>query len=362
MRLFYWSIGATLKVKPFSKINSIHAQFNLPLKNRYKNIAQKQFYHRCSGFNRLILPQTFFMRYLLLLSILFTNFAEAQYRLALNLEKGNTYIQRSSADLTINQEINGQKMDIVSTISGIMGFKVVEKSASSYILETVYTELNMSMKTPNGEVSFSSTKPYDEKDIFSRLLKNMIDHPFYINMQSTGKITEIKGIDSLWTNIFSSFPELDADKKEQILAQLKQSYGENSLRGNIEQLTAIFPSQKVKINDQWQNSIELRTTMHATINNHFKLLDYNPSYFDIENHADTRTSDDTVQTNGMSATYKLAGPTDSRIKIDTKTGWIIEANTHMELKGTLQLLDNPKIPGGMLIAMDMTSVSKVTDK
>ena len=271
-------------------------------------------------------------------------------------------MQRSSADLTINEEVNGQKIDIVSTVSGNISFKVIEKSASSYILETAYTELNMSMKTPNGEVSFSSTKPYDEKDIFSRLLKNMIGHSFYINMQSNGKINEIKGIDSLWTNMFSSFPELDADKKEQILAQLKQSYGENSIKGNIEQLTAIFPSQKVRVNEQWQNSIDLRTTMHATINNHFKLLDYNPSYFDIENHADTKTSEDTLQTNGMPATYKLAGPTDSRIKIDSKTGWILEANIHMELKGTLQLLDNPKIPGGMLIGMDMTSISKVTDK
>lgn len=303
-----------------------------------------------------------FMKYLILLVLFFANASQAQYRLILNLQKGNTYFQRTSSNLTIEEEVNNQKLNINTTVSGAMSFKVLDKSESYYELEVAYTELGMTMKTANGEMSFSSMKPYDEKDIFSRLLLKMVKHPFHITMQSNGMIKQVSGIDSLWANLITELPELDEAKKTQILDQLKQSYGENSIRGNIEQLTAIFPAEKVRLNDQWQNTIQLKSTMSATVTNHYKLVGYNEQDIDIENHADTKTKEDTTQINGLPATYRLSGVTDSKIKIDTRTGWISEATINQDLKGNIEIIDNPKVPGGMSIPMEIQSMTKVSNK
>jgi hypothetical protein len=302
------------------------------------------------------------MKYFLALIFLAANIAQAQYRLALNLEKGSTYFQRTSATVTINEDVNGQKININTTVSGAMSFKVIDKTGSDYELETAYTELAMTMKTPNGEVSFSSAKPADDKDVFSILLRNMLNHPFRITMQSNGKIKEVKGIDSMWNNLMVGLPEMDEAKKTQILNQLKQSYGENSVRGNIEQLTAIFPDGKVKINDVWENKIELKTTMVALVTNHFKLVSYDKQFAEIDDSADTKTTDAETQVNGLPAVYNLTGPTNSKIKIDTKTGWIAEATIKQNLKGTINIKDNPQVPGGLSIPMELISDSKVSDK
>ena len=299
------------------------------------------------------------MKYFLALIFLFANVANAQYRLALNLEKGAIYYHRTSATLVINEDVNGQKIDINTTISGTMSFKVIDKSATDFQLETSYTELGMTMKTPNGDISFSSKKPADDKDVFSILLRNMLNHSFVITMQANGKIKEIKGIDSLWDNIMTGLPEMDETKKTQVLNQLKQSYGENSLRGNIEQITAIFPEGKVKLNDVWETRVALKSTMSALVVNHFKLIDYNKQFANIEDSANMKTTDAETQVNGLPAVYNLSGTTISKIKIDAKTGWISEAEIKQHLKGTVNIKDNQQVPGGLSIPMEMNSAMKV---
>src|ERR1700683_4745326 len=123
------------------------------------------------------------MKYKMALVLLSFSTLSAQNRLSLNLAKGGIYFQHSYANLTINQEVNGQKSTTKSEVSGAMRFTVMEKLSADYELEVAYIELSVSMTTPNGEVKFSTLKPDDDKDIFSKLLKHLVNHPFYITMQ-----------------------------------------------------------------------------------------------------------------------------------------------------------------------------------
>jgi hypothetical protein len=297
------------------------------------------------------------MKYLLLPFFFIANFANAQYELRLNLEKGKTYFHHSSSTLIIDQDINGQKVNVTSTIKGGMSYKVLDKSDTTYTLETTYTSLSLGMKGPTGDISFSSEKPYDANDAMSNILKAMVNHSFVVVMLSNGKISAVRGIDSLWSNMVNNLSEIPKQKRDQILAQLKQSYGENTLKSNMEMLTAIFPSKKVKVNDQWENAIQMKSTMNLITHNRFKLVDYNAYFYDITNHAEVKTSNDTVTVNEMPVIYNLSGPIDSKIKVDTKTGWIINADLHQELKGDFIILDNPKVPGGLTVGMSMINVS-----
>ena len=300
--------------------------------------------------------------FLIVLFLGFSHRVSSQFRLSLNLEKDSQYFQRTSTNLSVEEEENGKKTTTKSQISGAIRFRVIGSSGTDYQMEVAYTELSLSLTTPNGEISFSSLKPADEKDIFSKLLKYIINHPFYLTMENTGKIKEVHGVDSLWSGITQEFPDLDEAQKEQIVGQLKQSYGENSLRGNIEQLTAIFPDTKVKINEEWQNSISQKANISFITANHFKLTAYTKQFADIENHATIRTTDDSTSLNGMRAKYNLNGSTDSKIKVNTKTGWIVEATINQQMKGDLAISDNPKIPGGMTIPMSFLIISEIANK
>jgi hypothetical protein len=47
--------------------------------------------------------------------------------------------------------------------------------------------------------------------------------------------------------------------------------------------------------------------------------------------------------------------------VNKKSGWIVEARINQDVKGTAQIKDNPKIPGGMSIPMSIKGETEITD-
>ncbi|HEV8504540.1 MAG TPA: DUF6263 family protein, partial [Chitinophagaceae bacterium] len=60
-----------------------------------------------------------------------------------------------------------------------------------------------------------------------------------------------------------------------------------------------------------------------------------------------------IQVNEMPIKYNLSGSMVSTIKVDIKTGWVLESKIKHNIAGTAEIKDNPKIPGGMIIPMTL---------
>jgi hypothetical protein len=58
----------------------------------------------------------------------------------------------------------------------------------------------------------------------------------------------------------------------------------------------------------------------------------------------------------------MSGKMTSEIKINRKSGWVIESKINQTIKGTTQIKDNPKMPGGMTIPMTMINEMTITEK
>ena len=302
------------------------------------------------------------MKYILLFVCLSANLVYGQYQLGLNLEKGKTYYHHTNQTMTIHREANGHPMTVNTTISTVVSYTVLSKSDSYYELSAAFDQIGMVIKTPNGDLTFGSERPEDPNDILSMVFKKMTKQSFALTLQSNGKIKEIKGLDSLFSNMLSDFPGLPEAKKTKLLSQLKQATGLMNMKAGLELITGIFPNQKVNLNQEWENTTQISPLMKATVTNHFKLIDYNSREAVIQDHAETNANDSVPQFKGLRAKFQLNGTTDSKIKIDSKTGWIIDADITQNLKGKVDLKDNPKVPGGMSAPIELLIVSKMTDK
>ena len=161
--------------------------------------------------------------------ILMTSCQAQKEKLELNLTKGEIYTQKMISNMSVIQDINGQKVNINMSISGKMTYKVTDIQNSIYDIEVRYESLSMRMNLPNGVMEFSSEKN-DEKDIFSSLLGIMKDKPFFVKMTKAGKINEVKNVEALFSNMFEKFPQLTEVQKQQIQSQLMQAYGEKHLK------------------------------------------------------------------------------------------------------------------------------------
>lgn len=284
-----------------------------------------------------------------------------KYKLALNLEVGKEYIQKSNAKMTITQNFNGMPIEIGMNIKGDYVFKVIGAENDQYDMEVKYRTVEMEMESAQGKSSFSSNKA-SEQDIMSTLLSRMIDKPFKMIMGQNGKVIEIKGIDNLFGGMFEGF-DITQQQKDQILAQLKQSYGEKAFKGSFEQITAIYPEGKVKLGKKWttETNIEAGMSVHVTTN--FELKAANTEYFLLHGEGDLSSNPNSpfVKQNGMDMKILLDGNLTSDIKIDRKTGWIIDATIVQNLSGNTELKAGEQMPEGMSIPMTVKSKSVITD-
>ncbi|HEV8504797.1 MAG TPA: DUF6263 family protein, partial [Chitinophagaceae bacterium] len=184
-----------------------------------------------------------FILSLSVVSIFQTGFGQKQ-TLGFNLTIGETYYQITRAETNITQEINNQKTSIDMTVFGKMAYKITGFNDSSYEMNANYQELSITMNLPNDAMTFSSEKD-DENDLVSIMLSALKDKPFFMKMTTTGKIVEIKNLDSLFDGMFDKAPLLPPEQKQQMKAQLMQAYGERALKGSMEMVTAIYPDRPV---------------------------------------------------------------------------------------------------------------------
>lgn len=299
---------------------------------------------------------------LILTVFVLTSYQTQNSDLSLKLEKGKEYKQITNSKATIIQEVNGQKMNMVMTIKGTMTFLVKDITENGYNMDAKFEELSMSMQMPQGLMEFSSEKN-DANDIFSTILGAMKDKAFGITMSKTGKITDVKNVEALWSTAINTFDQLPEMQKEQIKAQIMKAYGGEALKGNIEMVTAIYPDSPVNRGDKWTINTKLESGMSANMTTDYEFAELTSEYALIKGKSTIVTADKDayIESNGMPMKYDLTGSMDSEIKVDKNTGWIIEATINQKIEGDTYIKENPQLPNGMKIPMTMINDVVITN-
>lgn len=299
---------------------------------------------------------------LILTVFVLTSFQTQNSDLSLKLEKGKEYKQITNSKATIIQEVNGQKMNMVMTIKGTMTFLVKDITENGYNMDAKFEELSMSMQMPQGLMEFSSEKN-DANDIFSTILGAMKDKAFGITMSKTGKITDVKNVEALWSTAINTFDQLPEMQKEQIKAQIMKAYGGEALKGNIEMVTAIYPDSPANRGDKWTINTKLESGMSANMTTDYEFAELTSEYALIKGKSTIVTADKDayIESNGMPMKYDLTGSMDSEIKVDKNTGWIIEATINQKIEGDTYIKENPQLPNGMKIPMTMINDVVITN-
>lgn len=299
---------------------------------------------------------------LILTVFVLTSFQTQNSDLSLKLEKGKEYKQITNSKTTIIQEVNGQKVNMVMTIKGTMTFLVKDITENGYNMDAKFEELSMSMQMPQGLMEFSSEKN-DANDIFSTILGAMKDKAFGITMSKTGKITDVKNVEALWSTAINTFDQLSEMQKEQIKAQIMKAYGGEALKGNIEMVTAIYPDSPANRGDKWTINTKLESGMSANMTTDYEFAELTSEYALIKGKSTIVTADKDayIESNGMPMKYDLTGSMDSEIKVDKNTGWIIEATINQKIEGDTYIKENPQLPNGMKIPMTMINDMVITN-
>ena len=301
------------------------------------------------------------MKYLLTLAVFCTQFSYGQYNLALNLQKGSTYFLTIHATLHANGEMNGQKMAMNSTMTGITSFKVIGATETGYELEASYDSMHMTMRSPMGQMEFSSGKSMQDGEMTSGALDMMTKKHFNITLLKNGAVSKITNPDtSGMMSMMKNFPMADGFKKMFLMGHFKQSFSKEAMKANLEKMTAIFPNKKVNINDVWGSTIMPDSSSDHMVKISYQLVDYKSGVATIKGHSESKATDGGKQNMIFPATYHFDGKSESTIQVDAATGWIKEAEFKNDLSGLLQMKDGPAMKGGKPMPVQITTTAKIT--
>lgn len=279
--------------------------------------------------------------------------------LQLNLEVNETYFQKSNTSMSIAQNVQGMEMDIEMNLIGELSFKVVEFKDGVYDMEVQYNSMEMDMKMPMGGMKLKSG---DDSNPMSKMFTNIVGVPFNLKMNQLGRIQEMSGFENLYEKMFSDFPGISPEQMAQMKEQVSGTFGEESLRGNLEMILAIYPAQQVAPGDNWNIESELNSSINALVNTQYTYLGSDDAHHKISGEAILTSNPVPMEMQGMSVRSEMNGKVKSDILVDKKTGWVYEAKVSQEVEGTTIMEANPQMPDGMRIPMKMKAEMVFSNK
>lgn len=271
--------------------------------------------------------------------------------LRLHLQKDSTYYLDASVKMNIDEEIQATHQTISTTIKGTTAHKIVGIQDTLYIMSVVYKSISMNV-TFNGR-ELEMTSEGDTSNMFSKIMHGMLNQPFDMVMSNRGEIIAVKNFDRVVEAAFAGI-QVPEQKKEQVMAQLRQSFGEKSIKGNLQQSFIIYPKRAIGVKDMWTDQTPLEAAaISAKIKNTYTLDNITADNYEI--------SAKSLLLPDKAATYKqtsgiymrllnISGTFESSAKVNKTTGWVSESNAvkhikaNAEVKRTLTATDTIVFP------------------
>ena len=253
--------------------------------------------------------------------------------------------------MNIDEEIQGTHQVVGSTIKGTTAHKIVSIQDTLYIMSVVYKSMSMNVTFNGHEVEMSSEG--DTSNMFSKIMHGILNQPFDMVMSNRGEIIAVKNFDKVFTAAFAGI-QASQEKKEQVMAQLRQSFGEKSIKGNLQQSFIIYPKRAIGVKDMWADQTTLEAAaVSAQIKNTYTLDNITADNYEIS--AKSLFAPDKAATYKQTSGFymrllNISGTIESSAKVNKVTGWVSEShavkhvNANAELKKTLTSTDTLVFP------------------
>ena len=283
-------------------------------------------------------------------------FAANEVDLKFNLKKGDVTKYRATIDQNTTQTMGGveQKVQQNQIFEYSIDVKDID-SNGNFITQITYTRVAINMSAGGMNMEFDSddkSAPANPQFMsFGALIGKSINTIF----SPKGKIIEVSGVDVM---IDAMITELAGDN-ETIKAQVKQSLGQSF---NDEQMKQMFggsfieyPSKLIKVGTKWTENQTISNQFTLNVINNYVVKEVDADFVNLDVTSTIATTPGNKSNmQGMDVTFNLFGTQTGTIKIDIKSGKIIESSVNQNISGSLSA-----DMGGQNMDIPMTIASKV---
>ena len=270
-----------------------------------------------------------------------------KYEIQYDLKTGTTYNLEITAEQNLVQKESGKDQVIHTKLISGMAYHVLDiDDNNNYLMEVYFTLLYYDMKSPFLNMTMDSRKLGEKEDIYSMVLRELINKPFRIRMNLKGEINGVDGLNEYFQRITARFEGLGPQQRLQIRQILKKAYGEEAFQSNMEMMTSMFPDHLVRRGSKWTNNLMLRKGVSVELHNTYRLTDIKDNMYYISDKAYADSPSGSSQGNEQMR-YDIHGEQNGNYKINVNTGWIVEANLNQSFEGKVIVSPGENAPKGM---------------
>lgn len=186
--------------------------------------------------------------------MLFGFILKGQTSLQYTLKKGDRFVIEQVAEQYITQDFDGQSHEMENNINGVMEFNVATVSDEGYELIMTFLDLGMRINSNmQGEIMKVSARELIEGDVQSQIFHSLLHVPLTISLKKSGKVSSIRGVDSLIVKMTEASGLTDSIAKETLAQSLRTEFGSEALSNSFEQMTYFYPDQDESQPSEWTN-------------------------------------------------------------------------------------------------------------
>ena len=282
--------------------------------------------------------------------------AAAKIGLRLRLKKGQSYTLRQTAEQMITQTLMGRKIQIEQRIG--MGFllEVQDVGADGVAaVKTTIQSIRYKMKSQFAVIEYDSAKPPETIPLPARGFAAMVGQSFTMQLTDLGSVKKIQGGAAMLEQAIKKSGLPDGPAREAMKTTVKNQFGDEAFRQDMEKLTRIYPAVPVGIGDTWTQKLAVTKGFPIVYNNTLTLKGRADGVATIAAEAKFSPNEAAgpVKLGGMTVRYRLSGNQKGTIRVDEATGWMLGGKFAQELSGQFQISGAPGQGEGMTIPISV---------
>lgn len=288
-------------------------------------------------------------------------------KLRLNLKAGQSYTIAMTMDQKITQTVAGNAQNIAQTIGMTFTLKPSKLDPDGTIHGTyTYDAVRVKMNAPGMVVDYDSATAVDgavPNNPMAQTFAALVGQSLEVVMTPDGRVTDLKGADRLMEAVVNSV-QLPPGARAGLEQQIKSQFGDEALKRQFEQMTAIYPEKPVGVGDAWTVEQRMNMGFPMVLKTAYTLksLSGGKATADVEGTIETGAAaaadgeaaeGDAAPAPGQPAT-ELSGTQAGTLVIDQATGWLTSGTMKQDIKGKVTVN-----AGGQKIEIPMTIKSDI---
>lgn len=293
----------------------------------------------------------------ILFSLLFSSIATAQITLSYQTKAGDVYSTTLSMTQNIKQTMMG--LDQVAENEQIISVDFTTEGVSDGLINSdlLYKRVIINQSSPIGSSNFDSQNATEDIPQALRGYASLVDKGYKISFNNKGEVQAVSGVKTMITSMIEELELPTETAKNQLKANLAAQFNDETMLSQIQNGLIIYPKGTINKGEPWVLDQSVSNPYPLNISTTYTLDDYDKDFAYISVSSTISTGENSnMNFQGTEVLFELKGTQTGSIKVDRKTGFILESNLEQNTKGLMKVIS----PQEMEIPMTLKSVISIT--